>query len=214
MVFDVQYISSTDGSNDEMEASDIIYTNTFYTKAGASIPTYDLATLGDVYGAYGVFDVNMYPGSSSRVVIGLLIDKTVGDIVLKVPNKNGNDAKWILCSTAGSTMSAETENSSAKDIEINKNYYPNTELITYSSVTGVSLKEQDVLSDGDPIYKYTYTTSEDASNYLRALLADGWTLIDYEENRETFSVASFLAKGSSVICYSVEIGFDEVWILP
>jgi len=95
--FNVQYISSSDGSENVLEGNDVIYDDTFFTTTGSSVNVADMATLGDTYDGYGIFDTEFYPGSSGKVVIGLLINKDAGKLVLRVPNKSQGTNTWILC---------------------------------------------------------------------------------------------------------------------
>jgi len=95
--FNVKYISSLDGSENILEGNDVIYEDTFFTSTGSLLNVADMATLGDTYKGYGVFDTEFYPGASGKVVIGLLINKNAGDILLRVPNKSQGTNSWILC---------------------------------------------------------------------------------------------------------------------
>lgn len=95
--FDLKYISSTGGSDDLLEGSDIIYKDTFFDLNGSAIAVKDMATLGDIYEGYGVFDTEVYPGGKCHIVIGILINKNIGDILLRVPNKSLNTNTWIYC---------------------------------------------------------------------------------------------------------------------
>lgn len=98
-IFNIEYISSNGGNDDVLKASDIIYGDKLFTLTGSSYPIYEKATLGDKYNAYGVFNVNLYPGSSSKVVIGVLADKGAGDALIKVPYDSGKKNTWIKCTT-------------------------------------------------------------------------------------------------------------------
>lgn len=214
MEFDVKYISSTGGGNDEIEASDIIYKDTFYTASKNSLPVYDMATLGDRYGAYGVFKVNMYPGSSSKVVIGLLTDKNIGEILLKVPNKNANDVSWIKCGSTGGTSSyVEEKPQQQTDTNVSLgNFYPGTSIPTYTSVTGVRLSEQDSLNNGGPLYIYKYTSSDDVSAYWNKLVSSGWTMFSGDDESTSTRFETSFIKGGKFVIVDVVLSFNEVWI--
>lgn len=95
--FNVKYISSTDGADDILKGSDIIYKDTFFKLDGSSVSVADMATLGKQYRGHGVFDVELYPGSSGKVVIGILVDKNSGDLLLRVPRSAKKENTWILC---------------------------------------------------------------------------------------------------------------------
>lgn len=94
--FRLTYVSC-DGAEESMEASDIIYDDTFFTTSDSSVNVADSATLSHVNKGYDVFDVELYPGGSSRAVIGILINKNAGDLLLKVPSNGGKSVTWLLC---------------------------------------------------------------------------------------------------------------------
>ena len=95
--FDVKYISSSEGYDDVLEGSDIIYQDTFFKRDGSSVNVADMATFSHAYDGYGVFDVELYPGSSGKIAIGLLIEKNSGDLLLRVPYNAKKNNSWILC---------------------------------------------------------------------------------------------------------------------
>ncbi len=222
MEFDVKYISSTDGSNDEIEGSDIIYKDTFYTSSKNSLPVYDMATLGDRYRAYGVFNVKMYPGSSSKIVIGLLTDKNIGEILLKVPNKNGNNTSWIRCGSTGSSSTVEKEETQQTNTNTNTNstipitsgsYYAGTNIPTYTSATGIKLSRKDTLKSGSPLYVYKYTSADDVGDYWRKLSSLGYILREGDDKSTTDVFESVYAKGNEYVIIYIELAFNEVWIV-
>ena len=102
--FSVNYVSCQ-GGNEVLEATDLIYDDTFFTTSGAKVNVADKATLSNKYDGYGVFDVELYPGATGKIVIGLLINKDAGDLLLRVPNKSANDNTWVLCTADGSAPS-------------------------------------------------------------------------------------------------------------
>lgn len=107
--FEIEYFSSNGGSDDELKGSDIIFVDRFFKKDGSSVQVADTATLGDRYYGYGIFDAKMYPGSSATVVIGILIEKNAGDLLLKVPYNEGKSNSWILLDKPGtSKISTQT----------------------------------------------------------------------------------------------------------
>ena len=95
--FDINYISSSDGENDEIDASDIIYESNLYTSTGASLIVHDMASFAHKYSGCGIFDVSLFPGSRNKVVYAVLINKGVGDIYLSVPDKSNDKIYWINC---------------------------------------------------------------------------------------------------------------------
>lgn len=92
-LFDVEYISSSAGANDCMSASSLIYYDDFKTLTGGPTGASTLATLTHNYIGYNVFDVDYYPGSNGEVMIGIPISKGIGDLLLPVPNLDGNT--WL-----------------------------------------------------------------------------------------------------------------------
>lgn len=214
MEFDVDYIWSSDGTNDEVEASDIIYKDTFYTQSKSSIPVYDMATLGDRYRAYGVFDVSMYPGSSAKVVIGLLTNDNVGELLLKVPNKNAGEVYWLPCGASNEVVYEDANKSSQSVVNAAPVYiyYPGTTIPTYTSITGVSEKGQTFLSSGAPVHMYQYTKAEDVGDYWRALSAAGWKQLEDDDAKTNNVFESGYYKGSDVMIVNVYLDTNEVWI--
>ena len=212
MEFNVDYLSSSDGNNDEIKGSDIIYKDTFFLKNKSSLPVYDLATLGDRYGAYGVFDVRMYPGSSAKIVIGLLTDKNVGDLLLKVPNKSANTSSWIECSGNGSSGISSVHSEKQKETTTDSSFYPGTSIPTYTSVTGIRCKASDTLSSGTPLYRYKFTSSDDVSSYWNKLVSLGWSLLQTDDKTTTDVFESGFASTSGVIVVNVYWDINEVWI--
>lgn len=95
--FDVKYISCSGSSDVVLKGSDVIYKDTFFSSYGSKLNVADMATLGDVYRGYGVFDTEFYPGGSGKVVIGILINKDADSILLRIPNKSLNTDTWIKC---------------------------------------------------------------------------------------------------------------------
>ena len=95
--FDIEYISSSNGMNDPVQANDIIYTDSLFTEKGNSLVVYEIATHGTNLSGYGVIDNQLYPGSSGTVIIGLLINSSTKDILLRVPYKSQNTNSWIKC---------------------------------------------------------------------------------------------------------------------
>ena len=90
---DITHVSNTKGSNTVLEASDILYKDVIYTANGASVPVRDFATLSGSLKGMSVLDVEMYPGATASVVMGILIPSNSGDLLLKVPNLSSNT--WI-----------------------------------------------------------------------------------------------------------------------
>ena len=215
--FDIKYISSNDGKEDVLEGNDVIYDDTFFDTTGSRLNVSDMAALGDTYKGYGVFDTEFYPGGSGKVVIGILINKNVGDILLRVPNKTAGTNTWIKCtngnnsSTSTPTNSSSDKNKSESKVSYSSNY-PGTTIPTYTSVTGVTLKSQDKLSDGTPVYMYRYTDANDVADYWNKLSRDGWKLLASDDDLTSNVYESCYVKGSEMVILNIYWDFVEVWI--
>lgn len=101
--FTLTYTSSVGGDDDELKASDVIYRDTFFTASGSNVSAADTATFSEDLRGYSCLDVRLYPGGSGRVVICTLVQKDLGDFLLKIPSAGGKSNTWILCApgTAG-----------------------------------------------------------------------------------------------------------------
>lgn len=216
--FDVKYFSASGEGDEALEGSDVIYQDTFFDANGAKLNVADMATLGDTYEGYGVFDTEFYPGSSGKVVIGILINKNVGDILLRVPNKTGGTNTWIKC-TDGYTSSktdnsvVSTNNNTPKtNTSTSYSFYSGTTIPTYTYVTGVALKRQDTLNDGSPLYMYRYTNSDDVGAYWKKLIDNGWRLFKGDDETTSDKFESCYVKGSQLLILNVYFDLNEVWI--
>lgn len=89
ITFNLEYVSG----NDVLEASDILYIDDLFFSNGSAAVSSDTATLGGSYANFGVFDVELYAGGSSKVVLGSLIQKNSLGLYLNVPNLS--DVTWI-----------------------------------------------------------------------------------------------------------------------
>lgn len=92
------------------------------------------------------------------------------------------------------------------------NYYPGTDIPTFTSVNGVPLKDYDTLSDGSPLYMYSYTNAEDVGDYWRALVNCGWSKFKGDDTSTTNKFESSFVKGSDLLILNVYFDFNEVWI--
>ncbi len=93
--FNLKYISGV--GEEILEASDIITESNFFTPKGSNLSIYSSATLGDKYGPYHPYKVELYPQGESKVVIGLLVDKTQASPIIRVLNDSG-ETTWISLS--------------------------------------------------------------------------------------------------------------------
>lgn len=207
--FDVKYISSTD-NEEVLKGNDIIYDDTFFSSTGSKLNVADMATLGDVYEGYGVFDTEFYPGGSGKVVIGLLINKDIDDILLRVPNKSNNTNTWIDCTSGVSNSSSKI--TTPQKTSNSGEFYPGTSIPTYTSVTDVALKSKETLDSGAPVYRYKYTKSEDVGLYWNKLSDDGWTMTRGNDESTPDTFESSFVKGSQALIINVYFDIVEVWI--
>jgi len=95
-IFNITYISGKNDA-DVLNVCNIISPYSLYTNPGSKIPVHSSFLLGDQYGAYDPQIIKLYPGTSSKVVIGFLTDKNVGDAILRVPYNGGASITWISC---------------------------------------------------------------------------------------------------------------------
>lgn len=194
MEFNVKFVSSTDGVNDVLDGSDVIYKDTFFTSTGSSINVKDMATLGDVYGGYGVFDTEFYPGGSGKVVIGILIPKETGSILLRVPNKSNNTNSWILCYEENDVAYKEPTNQSTQ--------------------TPVKQNAFDILKN-DIIKKGTYSSKYDSYNILDISSTGTTYMLSYDatDDEISFSSSSESSSGKSEFFHVVMISNngDNPW---
>lgn len=107
---ELTHVSSSEGEDSALSASDIIYyKDCFYKPDGSAIPANDNATLGDIYGGYNATSVEVYPGGTSKVAVGILTEKNAGDILLKVPYDGGEKNHWIKCNDSTNVISTVAE---------------------------------------------------------------------------------------------------------
>jgi len=95
---------------------------------------------------------------------------------------------------------------------INLYTYADINLPTYTSVTGVKLKEERKSSDGDSIYVYTYTGSNDVSLYWSKLFSLGWKPFQEDSAYTPYIYESSFYKGDRFVIINVYLEFNEIWI--
>ena len=76
------------------EANDIIHQDFFYTSKGASLAVSDFASFAGERKDQGIYDVELYPGASSDVWIGILVPKSIGFPYLKL-NLENDTPSWL-----------------------------------------------------------------------------------------------------------------------
>lgn len=91
-------------------------------------------------------------------------------------------------------------------------YYKGTKIPTYTSITGVKLKDKKIMESGTTIYMYRYTDSDDVGDYWKALSKMGWELYlgDDKATQEVFETC--FVNGDDLMLVYVYLDFDEVWI--
>ena len=96
--------------------------------------------------------------------------------------------------------------------ENDSDYYPNSNVPTYTFVTGVSLKDTSVSEKGT-IYKYDYTLVgeyNEFSDYVVYLLKEGWTQID--KSNDGKMLICYLMKNNVKVMVGYVATVDEIWI--
>lgn len=93
-----------------------------------------------------------------------------------------------------------------------KECYPNTDIPTYTSVTGFQPIRQDP-GDNEVIthfYKY-----DEASflKYIEYLLNEGWVEYDREVDEANYTLTEYLVKNLEMVGVCAVIKYDEVWIM-
>lgn len=107
-----------------------------------------------------------------------------------------------------SEMEKETE--SAPNYSNSNTYYPGTDVPTYTSVTGIPLKDMYIGDGGGIIYKYTYTNTDDILSYWTYLMDSGWEVYDSEEEGDILGMD--FKKNFKVMGAHVVVSRYEVWI--
>lgn len=105
---ELNYLSSTKGEDDALRpSSSVLYKNSFFKPDGSSL---GVGSDAFFYNAELIsYDPSkdVYPGSTSKVMVGLLVNKDYDKVLLKVPNHISYDNEtntWVQM-TGGSTIS-------------------------------------------------------------------------------------------------------------
>lgn len=105
---EVNYISSSKGEDDQFTPSSLLGENNYFKADGSSLGVGDDASFYDAaFTSYSPSN-QMYPGSTSKVMVGLLVNKGYDKVLLKVPNNSDSKNEtntWIHMNAAGSTIS-------------------------------------------------------------------------------------------------------------
>ena len=110
LFFEVEfnYVSSTKGEDDVLTPYDVLQDDAFFKPDGSSLGAGDYAYFADAaFSSYNPRS-NMYPGSTSKILVGLLVNKGYDKVLLKVPNNIDYDNQtntWVHMNATGSTIS-------------------------------------------------------------------------------------------------------------
>lgn len=109
--FQIKFVSSSDGEDDEFEAYNLIsyYDPEFYTASGSKITVASRASFYSFWDGLSTSDLKLFPGGSGRAVVGILTDKINGDILLKVPYAEGKKYTWIKLNSEANTISTKAQ---------------------------------------------------------------------------------------------------------
>ena len=94
-----------------------------------------------------------------------------------------------------------------------KKYYSGTDIPTDESVTGVKLKETEILDGGAHLYTYECYDTQEMIDYLDYLEKNGWTYHDYVYDEEAFRISAYMNKGITVVGVTYVARYEEVWIM-
>lgn len=149
---DVDYISSTDGYNHELEATDVLWTDKLFTKKGSSVNVKDTAALGDMYSGQGVFDVSILPGGSASIVFGVLIPENAGDLLLRLTDPDYNYV-WVSLTAPSEDVGGSGE---IEETDIFANVRTLKNYIRYYGSTNSSGNKFIKTTSSDSGYEFTY----------------------------------------------------------
>lgn len=104
---ELNYISSSKGENDVLIPSNILNERMFFNPDGSALGAGDDAFFsGTALAGYNPHN-EMYPGSTSKVLAGILVNKGYDKVLLKVPNNsdsNNETNTWVHMNSTGSTV--------------------------------------------------------------------------------------------------------------
>ena len=110
LFFEVEfnYISSTKGEDAQFAPRSVLDKDNFFKPDGSSLGVGDEASFYDAaFSSYNPRN-DMYPGSTSKTMVGLLVNSGYDKILLKVPNnsdRNNETNTWVCLNDTGSTIS-------------------------------------------------------------------------------------------------------------
>lgn len=104
LFFEVEcsYVSSSAGSDDSFSPSSLFSSGNFFMPDGNAMSIASGASIYD--SAFSEYNKEMYPGATSKILVGKLVDGGYGDVLLRI--KSGSDAyTWLCLNAGGSTIS-------------------------------------------------------------------------------------------------------------
>ena len=158
-------------------------------KNGVAFSYCDIATTDGAY----AFSHNLKIGSKGREAYPFLVTEDQEDITIIINNE------YIL-------------NTSLKQKQEQKEYYPNTTIPTFTSVTGIEPKYDPMPMDYEEklmfaIYFCKKEAVELYENYINSLLGDGWT--EYEKENESKII---LVKNYETVIIEVDSSDESITI--
>lgn len=190
--FYIEYISSTSG-NDSIEDFGLMVNNNLYA-GDTFVGGHEFR--GSLPNEY-YHHAECSPGESVNYSIAVLVDKN-SELKLKIPDKKNKTESWIVCDGSN-----KVENKTAIE------YYAEGKAPTYTSITGVKLKEK---SSYGNYYKYEYTSESDMLKYHQALFDRGFTVQKEDGDRIIFLKKSAL--GRHTVDIQIQKDGTEIWINP
>lgn len=103
LFFEVEcsYVSSSAGSDDSFSPSSLFNSNNFFMPDGNAMSIASGASIYD--SAFSEYNKEMYPGATSKILVGKLVDGGYGKVLLRI--ESGSDAyTWVHLNDGGSTI--------------------------------------------------------------------------------------------------------------
>ena len=119
--------------------------------------------------------------------------------------------EWIE-NTKSVSITTNKDGKDGKD-EKEAECYPDTEVPTYTAVTGVKMTAQTALQSGAPVYQYAYTADADFIKYTTAVTGPGWT-VTQTDDPATENIYEFtVEKGDKYVIAYIFYDLKQVWIV-
>lgn len=165
-----------------------------------------------------VDDKEIYPTDAN----GGYIEPFIMDDVTYLPVRAtasalGFDVEWnqdtktvmIYRQSHSDTISYDVKNSYATP-----EFYPDTTIPTYTSVTGIQVETGYPETDGNGVmYAYDYTSSDDVSAYWDALSANGWQYASREVDDERYIQRVYFVKDTDTMMVVADLSLDKVFVV-